>query len=65
MKEKLNEFAQRGSMKSICYLLDQAASNGSLNEHNVFKDMLETSAKNFHVKGKNGKLYKAIGQTVL
>ena len=63
LKDRLSEFAQRGSIKSICHNLDKAAAAGKLDDQEVLKDVLETTAKNFHVKGKTGNRYKATLKT--
>ena len=56
LKNKLDAFSQRGSMKSICSQLNKAAEDKQLNDKSVFKGLLESCAKNFHRK-KNGKRY--------
>ena len=58
IREKLAEFARRGSMKAVCYNLQKAADNGLLEDRNTLKGLLETVSKNFHVE-KNGKRYQA------
>lgn len=58
IREKLAEFAQRGSTKAVCYNLQKAAENGLLQDRNALKGLLETVSKNFHVE-KNGKRYQA------
>ena len=58
IREKLAEYARRGSMKAVCYNLQKAADSGLLENKNTLKGMLETVARNFHVE-KNGKRYQA------
>ena len=58
LKIRISEFAKRGSIKSICYKLEKAANTGMLDDKDVFKDLLETTARNFHRKGKTGHRYK-------
>ena len=58
LKEKLVEFSKRGSINGICHQLSVAAEKGQLEDHHVLKDVLETTARNFHVE-KHGKRYKA------
>ena len=57
IREKLAEFARRGSMKAVCYNLQKAADNGLPEDRNTLKGLLETVSKNFHVE-KNGKRYQ-------
>ena len=56
MKEKLAEFARRGSMKAICHNLEKAAENGYLNDRNTLVGVLQTVSRTFHVE-KNGRRY--------
>ena len=56
IREKLAEYAHRGSMKAVCYNLQKAADSGLLENKNTLKGMLETVARNFHVE-KNSKRY--------
>ena len=57
IKEKLSEYAARGSMKAVCRQLVKADEQGLLKDHNVVVDMFATIAQNLHVQ-KNGKRYK-------
>ena len=57
-KEKLVEYARRGSMKSICYKLNRVAEEGKLKDKPVLTDLLHSVANNLHV-AKQGKRYKA------
>ena len=54
LKDRLSAFAKRGSIKSICHNLDKAAAAGKLDDQEVLKDVLKTTVKHFHVKGKTG-----------
>ena len=58
LKEKLEEYAKRGSMKAICHNLEKASEQGLFNDKTVLRDFLTTISKNLHVK-KQGKRYKA------
>lgn len=58
IREKLAEYARRGSMKAVCYNLQKAADSGLLENKHTLKGMLETVARNFHVE-KNGKRSQA------
>lgn len=58
IREKLAEFARRGSMKAVCYNLQKAPANGLLEDRNILKGLLEMVSKNFHVE-KNDKRYQA------
>lgn len=58
LKEKLEEYAKRGSMKAICHNLEKASEQGLFREKTVLMDFLTTISKNLHVK-KQGKRYKA------
>lgn len=58
LRDKLSEYAKRGSMKSVCSQLEKAAHLGMLEDKTVLKDLLESTAANFH-KHANGKRYKA------
>ena len=58
LKEKLEEYAKRGSMKAICHNLEKASEQGLFKEKTVLMDFLTTISKNLHVK-KQGKRYKA------
>ena len=55
LRDKLNEFAKRGSVDAICHQLKNAAAKGMLDDKVVLKDLLESTAQNFHVKSSNGK----------
>ena len=46
-------------MKAVCFQIQTVANNGLLDDEVVFKDILESTARNFHRKGKNGKGCKA------
>lgn len=58
IREKLAEFAQRGSIKAVCYNLQKAADNGLFEDRTTLKGLLEAVPKKFHVE-KNGKRYQA------
>lgn len=58
LKDKLLEYARRGSSANICRKLNQAAEEGVLEDKVVLKDFLESVANNLHVK-KQGKRYKS------
>ena len=58
LKLKLIEYSRRGSIKSICFLLNRAADEVKLDDNTVFKELLESTARNFHKK-KQGKRYKS------
>ena len=58
LKLKLIEYSRRGPIKSICFLLNKAADEGKLDDNTVFKDLLESTARNLHKK-KQGKRYKS------
>ena len=58
LKEKLEEYAKRGSMKAICHNLEKASEQGLFKDRTVLMDFLTTISKNLHVK-KQGKRYKA------
>ena len=47
---KLIEYSGRGSMKSICLLLNKAADERKLDDNAVFEDLLESIARSFHKK---------------
>lgn len=57
-REKLVEYARRGSMKSICYKLQSASDKGLLNGKQTLVEILESVSQNLHVN-KNGKRFKA------
>ena len=57
LKEKLIEFSKRGSISAICHQLSVAAETGQLDNRHVLKDVLSTTAQNFHVQ-KEGNRYK-------
>lgn len=57
-REKLVEYARRGSMKSICHKLQSASDKGLLNDKQTLVGILESVSQNLHVN-KNGKRYKA------
>ena len=59
LKEKVMESSKRGSIDAVCHHLRNAAKEGLLNDEVVLSDLLETTGRNFHVKGPNGKRYKA------
>lgn len=61
LTEKLMEFSQSGSMKAICHQFTKADEEGKFEDEFVLRDMLETVARNLHVK-KQGKQYKASTQ---
>ena len=58
LRQKLAEYAKQGSVKSICAQLDKAAQLGLLEDEIVLKELLQSTAANFHKKA-NGKRYKA------
>lgn len=58
LKEKLEEYAKRGSMEAICHNLKKASEQGLFKDKTVLRDFLTTISKNLHVK-KQGKRYKA------
>ena len=57
-REKLVEYARRGSMKSICYKLQRGSEKGLLDDKQTLVGILESVSQNLHVD-KNGKRYKA------
>ena len=57
-QEKLKEFAQRGSLKAVCFHLNKAANEGKLKDKTVLTSFLETVGHNLHVSS-HGKRYQS------
>ena len=59
LKEELKEFAKEDNMKAICKRLTKAYDEKKLENKHVLLGLLQSVAKNFHIKGNTGKRYPA------
>ena len=60
LKEELKEFAKEGNMKAICKRLTKAYDEKKLENKHVLFGLLQSVAKNFHIKGNTGKRYSTL-----
>ena len=59
LKEELKEFAKEGNMKAICNRLTKAYDEKKLENKHLLFGLLQSVAKNFHIKGNTGMRYPA------